>query len=182
MSSDKLVDPVFESLGAILNGKKPKSQIETEKTRAMFLEAFIKFAEIYANNELGNMEVDIQKVGEYVYSTNFAYQNNFKIESVYDCFKLIEDDILNGMPIWRFMKCSEKQLSILENNFNNVIQEAEQKLIDTYICKSCNYLKEEHLDLGYICKCTYQEKFTRKRSGFHDYSTVKSCEDYEKIS
>lgn len=180
--SDKLIDPVFEGLGAILNNRKPKSQLRTEQTRAMYLEAFIKFAEIYANNELGNMEVDIQKIGEYIYSTNFAYQENLKIESVYDCFELIENDIINGLPIWRFMKCSEKQLKILENNFNNMIQEEEQRLTDTYICKSCRYLQEQYLDLGYMCKCNYQEKFTRKRSGFHDYTTVKSCKDYEKKS
>jgi len=173
---DDLIDNVFIEMSAILNNKRPPSERKLEEQRAMFLEGYIRFAEIFAESELGDMEIDIKKLALYVFSPDFKYKMTYQIKNINDVYKIIEKDILDGMPIWRYFKCSERIMKILENTFKNDAEEEEKKIKKKYICKRCKYLKEAHMDLGYMCKCTADKIH---RSGFHDYSKVKKCEKFE---
>ncbi len=179
MALDNLIDPVYVEMSAILNGKRPPSERKLEEQRAMFLEGYIRFAEIFAQSELGDMEIDIAKLAMYIFSPEFKYQLTYQINNIDDVYKIIEEDILNGMPIWRYFKCSKSAMQILEDTFKRDVEEEERKIREKYICKRCKYLKEKYLDLGYTCKCTSDKKWQLKRQGFHDYTKVKTCKYFE---
>jgi len=173
---DDLIDSVFTEMSAILNNKRPPSERKLEEQIAMFLEGYIRFAEIFAESELGNMEIDIKKLALYVFSPQFKYQMTYQIKNMDDVYKTIEEDILNGMPIWRYFKCSENIMKILEQTFKNDAENENKKIREKYICKRCKYLEEKYMDIGYMCRC----KGNRwKRTGFHDYTKVKKCEMFE---
>lgn len=179
MAQDSLIDDVFIEMAAILNNKRPPSERKLERQRAMFLEGYIRFAEIFAQSELGDMEIDIAKLALYIFSPEFAYQTTYNVKTIDDVYKIIEVDVLNGMPIWRYFKCSKETLKILEDTFKKDIYEAEQEIKQQYICKRCSYLEEKHLDLGYVCKCRNKNRSERERIGFHDYTKVKECKYFE---
>ena len=176
MALDNLIDPVYVEMSAILNGKRPPSERKLEEQRAMFLEGYIRFAEIFAQSELGDMEIDIAKLALYIFSPEFKYQLTYQINNMDDVYKMIEQDILNGMPIWRFFKCSNNVLKILEDTFKKDLDDAEQETRKKYICKRCRHLEERNLDLGYMCRCNSRERGIR---GFHDYTKIKKCKYFE---
>lgn len=179
MSHDDLIDPIFTEMSAILRGKRPPSERKLEEQRAMFLEGYIRFAEIFAQSELGDMEVDIKKLALYIFSPEFKYQQTYDIKSIDDVYKMIEEDILNGMPIWRYFKCSNSLLRILEDTFKNDALEEERRIKEKYICKRCIYLEEKHLDLGYMCRCKNGERNNFRRSAFHDYTKINKCKYFK---
>ena len=67
---DDLAQDFMVEMAAILHGK-DHLHSRLEKKRAMFLEGYIRFAEIFAQSEIGDMEVDITKLALYIYSPNF---------------------------------------------------------------------------------------------------------------
>lgn len=144
----------------------------------MFLEGYIRFAEIFAQAELGDMEIDIKKLALYVFGPEFKYQQTYDIKIIDDVYGIIEDDILNGMPIWRYFKCSDNLSKILENTFKNEVDEEERKIKEKYICRRCIYLEEKYMDLGHMCRCNNRERNTR-RTGFHDYTKIKGCKYFK---
>ncbi len=177
MAQDSITYDFLTEMSAILNGKRPPSERKMENLRAMFLEGYIKFAEVFAQSELGNMEIDIAKLALYIYSPEFNLQVAYQVKSIDDIYKLIEDDILNGMPIWRFFKCSEKTMQVLENAFNHEV-EVEVK---QYLCKQCQYLKEKFHDLGHYCVCTNRQREYKLGRGYHDYREITDCEFFKRI-
>lgn len=176
MALDNLIDPVYVEMSAILNGKRPPSERTLEKQRAMFLEGYIRFAEIFAQSELGDMDIDIAKLALYVFSPEFRYQTAYKIKNMNDVYKLIEEDILNGMPIWRYFKCSKRVKQILEDAFKTERDEEERRVKEMYICKRCRYLNEKHMHIGHYCVCRSPKRNIR---GYHDYTKIKKCKYFE---
>jgi hypothetical protein len=180
MAADGLVDNMLVEMAAILNNKRPPSERKRELQRALFLEGFIRFAEIFAQSELGDMEVNIAKIATYVYSPEFAYQESFEIRGINDVYRAIENDILNGMPIWRFFKCSKWTAEMLDRQFTFDAEEEKRRIEEKYICKRCRSLKEEYHDLGYLCKCTNRKREDKVGgSGFHNYKRIRSCKFFE---
>ncbi len=182
MAQDSLIDDVFKHFAAVLNNKRPPSERKLEKQRAMFLEGYIKFAEIFAESELGNMEVDIAKLALYVFSPEFVYHTTYKIENIEDVYKMIEEDILNGMPIWRYFKCSDWTLSMLEKQFKNDIDEEEKRIKEKYICKRCKHFKEDYKDLGHYSVCKSRQRQIEKGRDYHDYKKIKTCKYFNSES
>ena len=175
MAQDNLIEPFMVEMAAILNNKRPPSERKLEEQRALFLEGYIRFAEIFAQSELGNMEVDIAKLALYIFSPEFKYQTTYDIKNIDDIYMIIEDDILNGMPIWRYFKCSEKTMMMLEKNFADEAERKKRELEEKYICKRCKYLDEKNMDLGYMCRCNSRDRNRLKRGYFHDYTKIKEC-------
>jgi hypothetical protein len=163
-------------MASILNGKRSPSERKKELQKALFLEGFIRFAEIFAQSEFGNMEVDIAKLATYVFSPEFACQESFEIGTINDVYQAIENDVLNGMPIWRFFKCSKWTAEMLERQFAFDVEEEKKRIGEKYICKRCRYLREEHRELGYLCTCTNSMRnFKLNKHGFHNYKRITSC-------
>jgi hypothetical protein len=180
MSQDNLIEPFMIEAAAILNNKRPPSERKLEEQRAMFLEGYIRFAEIFAQNELGSMEIDIAKLALYVFSPEFKYQMTYQIKNIDDVFKIIEEDILNGMPIWRYFKCSKRIMQIFEDTFRRDTEEEEQKIKEKYMCKRCKHLQEKYHDLGHYCVCrSRQREYKLGRSGYHDYTKIEDCKYFE---
>ncbi len=180
MAQDNLIEPFMVEMSAILNNKRPPSERKLEEQRAMFLEGYIRFAEIFAQSELGDMEVDIAKLALYVFSPEFQYQMTYRIKNMDDVYKIIEEDILNGMPIWRYFKCSRKTAEILEKAFKIEVDEEERKIREKYICKRCKYFDEKYTDLGHYCVCkSNKRQWDRGRVGYHYYKKIKSCKYFE---
>lgn len=173
MAHDDLAQDFMVEMAAILHGKRPPSELELEKKRAMFLEGYIRFAEIFAQSEIGDMEVDITKLALYIYSPEFQYNLAYEINTMDDVYKIIEDDILYGMPIWRFFKCSPKMIDTLEKNFQTEMEEETRKIKEKFICKRCEYLREEFTSLGHYCVCR------KKSRGYYDYTKIKKCKNFK---
>lgn len=60
----------FSMVGSMLNGKKLTSHQILER-KFLYIEGLIRFLELYAQNEIGNAEVDIEKVALWVNSPYF---------------------------------------------------------------------------------------------------------------
>ena len=172
------VDPMFQELGAILSGKRPPSERKLEAKKAIYFEAFLNFMSVYSESELGNLEVDIKRVALFINSPDFVHKLSYEFNNIDDCYKIIEEDVLSGLPVWRFLKCDKRLLFILERDLAEDVKAYEEKLKNDYICKRCLDLEELDTSLGFLCRCKSQARRNRSRltrEGPFDYTKVKTC-------
>lgn len=94
--------------------------------RCMFLEAAIKFLEVYSLQEYGGYEVNIKEIAKFLFSDDFWIQT-FDFKTIDDFYKSFENDILNGMPVWRFLKLPRKLMFQLELDFMMEQEKIKQK-------------------------------------------------------
>lgn len=124
----------------------------------IYLECFIKFVEIYGQNELGNCEVDIAKLGHYC-EDMFFHLKHFRLSSIEEIYKNIEQKILDSFPIWEYLKVSDWTKDMLKRNFQDEQINKEKELKEKYICyRDCAYFNRKNTSLGPIERCHYQEE------------------------
>lgn len=161
---------IFEQANVMIRGY--QSNEEKNKIKALFIEALIDFLTIYAESEIGNVEVNIPLVSLYVNSPEFENVDCFHIEKIEDIYKMIEIEVLMGLPIWRFLKLSDYQFNLFEKNYEVVLKENQKYLMDNYPCKGCLYFKEDNSSFGYVSMCM-QDEFSR---GEHiDWTKITKC-------
>jgi len=126
------------------------------RVRDKFLVAFIKFSEMWANNNIGNnIETDIDKLIEYVDSNQFQFLHSWEVISLDECYKLIEDLILGGFPIWDYFIIPEWTRNMLELSLKEELDQQEKELQLKYIClRGCKYFKARETSMGILYKCS----------------------------
>jgi hypothetical protein len=119
----------------------------------LFLEAMIRFTEIFANEHLGDCKVDIAKVIQFAESPAFKLRVAWECKTLDDYYKLVEEMVLEGFPIWEYLKISEWTKNILHKEFVNEVKTEEETRQKKYKCYSCEYFKETNTMLGTLYKC-----------------------------
>ena len=92
-------DYILEGFIDAFNNKRSKSERVRELKKALYLEGFIKFVDLYIKTEIGNdFSVDISK------SVLYLEKNEFEFESEEELFQNLENMILDGFPLKNFIK------------------------------------------------------------------------------
>ena len=158
---------------------------EKIEKKCLFLEAMIRFTEIFGNENIGDCEVDIAKIINYSESKHFNFIMSWECETLDDFYKLIENMILEGFPIWHFLKISDWTKNIFDKEFEKEIQtrkQSEELEKSKYKCYKCKWIKETQTSLGLIFKCDKPEnKIIQRRYGRlkpESFEPKKRCKDF----
>lgn len=169
-------------VGSILNRKK-LSDYQIQKRKFLYIEGLIRFLEIYAQNEIGNVEVDIEKVALWVNSPGFENVDIYKITNIHKVFEMLTDDLIErNITLHRFLKLSRYQLLQLEHEHQERLLHDFHADCETYPCLKCIWYNNEMTSFGRISKCKLpREYITRKTSwyssnGYHDITAKRNRE------
>ena len=139
--------------GDMVYGKSLSDKKKAE-IKAMYIEALIKFTDIYAQTELGDdIEIDIMKVALYVNSPQFENQNVYTYRNINDIYKELETLVLAGLPIWRFLRLSPYQREIFEADYQKLLVELQNEAAKKCPCYGCIWYREDSTIMGNIAKC-----------------------------
>lgn len=121
--------------------------------------AIVETLKIHGQIEYGTDAINIDKLAEYICSDEMFAR-------VFDCpdnqvDEIILDDILNGMPVWRFFNLPKWTENMLEKEYaqwvDRLIEDARlQREADKrrYKClQGCVYFSERDCSIGHFVKC-----------------------------
>lgn len=146
----------------------------------LYYQAICDVVSIFGETEIGNGEVNTEAVANYVNTNNF-WNDTFECKTIEDLYAFITEDILNGMPLWRFLRCSTWTQNMLERDFRAKVVQDIAEAHRKYCCYSCEFFQEHHTSLGTIYRCK-----AKTNSKWHEYrdntlATLKTdCKNYKK--
>ena len=141
-----------------------------------FYQAIVDIVKIFGETEIGDCEVDEEAVANYINSLKFV-DDMWGIASKEDIYKKLTDDIIDGFPVWEFLKISDWSKRMLECSFNNSVEQERKRLEKTYQCFTCKYLEESDTSLGIYRKCHRpKERFEMKRRDY--FEPLRRCKSY----
>lgn len=145
-----------------------------------FYQGIVDIVKIFGETEIGDCEVDEEAVAKYVASFKFA-SDTWGLESKDEIYQKITDDIINGWPVWEFLKISDWTKRMLEKSFAEEAIKERQELERKYKCYTCKYLNESQTSLGVLQKCMRpMERFKMERRDY--FEPKKRCKYYERCS
>lgn len=162
----------FSVIGSIINNKK-LSPSQVQKRKFMYLEGLIRFLELYANNEIGNVEVDIEKIALWINSPHFENIDVYKINNIKSVYTMLTNDLMNNIPLYRFLRLDDYKLKILETEHYNNLLDSFYKDAEKYPCLKCIFYSIEETDFGRLSQCKLDKdrlnnKTSNRRPGYHD--------------
>lgn len=144
-----------------------------------FYNVLVDFLRIWGNNNIGNVEINLEKVTEYLLSGRWMV-DGYDLRTEDDMYKFVEDEILNGMPIWEFFTVSDWTRGILEKSFKQEVEQIQIEMEQKYDCMTCKYYKVRESDFGISQECKRpRERFDLFRS-FFELMEKGKCEFYER--
>ena len=139
-----------------------------QKTRLYFMYAFIEFARVYASENIGEVEIDVDKICSYIASDKFFTDWGDCI-SLEDCYAHIEALVASGYPFWTMFKLSDWTNDILTKEFNQAAEEHNNSLLKKYKCFTCKnfWIIESSFGTKYDCRSQekrdkIEDKFSKK--------------------
>ena len=157
-----------------------------------FVVAFINFCNLYASENIGEVEVDVKKLSEYIKEKRFLidWADCAELE---DYYTQIEEIIIDGFPIWQFFKISDWTKKILSKEYEKAVNDHNDMLLKTFKCYSCKkfIIVESSFGVRYLCNYKEEEKKKkekelRKKRQFYRSTRegislpVRKCDGYEK--
>lgn len=143
---------------------------DSQERKFLYLEGIIRFLELYAKNEIGDVEVDIEKVALWINSPYFENVDLQKIKNIESVYEMLSNDLLNNVPLYRFLKLSDYQYKILEqDHYDNVLADFEIDC-NKYACYRCIWYINGVSQIGKYNKC--RMPLNNKR-GYH--KIVNNC-------
>ena len=127
---------------------------------------------IFGETEVGGAEPDHQAIVNYMSSIGFI-SDAFDAPAGEDAVQFFEEQlterILNGFPVWRFLKLSPWTMNMVERSFSDecAAKEAERKKM--YCCLRCKYIKETNY--SYYCDAPHMKGKLRPR----EFELKKKC-------
>jgi len=159
------------------------SELTKNRFKYLFLEGMIKFLKMYAVNELGSdCDLDLYRIAMYVNSTRFENEDVYGIKSLDDIYYILTEEILIGVPIWRFIKLSQSQLNILESEYSDNLNKLKEILEKEKSCRMCYFYSSHDTPFGSIERCGYEEpgKWRSYRDREFDSFKVKDCKFFSR--
>ncbi len=142
-----------------------------------FYQAVVDVVRTFGEMEIGECEVDEEAVANYVASFKFV-NDLWGISSKEDIYQKLTDDIINGWPVWDFLKLSDWKRNMLDREFRRKAEEERARLEQEYKCYTCKWLEEKETSLGIFRKCKKpRDGFEMKRREYFD--PKKRCKAYE---
>lgn len=141
-----------------------------------FYQGIVDIVKIFGETEIGDCEVDEEAVAKYVASFKFA-NDTWGLESKDEIYQKITDDIINGWPVWEFLKISDWAKQMLEKSFAEEVIKEREELERKYKCYTCKYLDESPTSLGMLQKCMRPRgRFEMERRDY--FEPKKRCKSY----
>ena len=151
----------------------------------MFFNYFKEIIEIFGQTEVGCDQVDVESLLNYLNSIKFR-TDTFTYNTEEEIKEFITNWILDGFPVWNFLKCSDWTKKMVEKSFKEEIQSEYEKQCKIYKCLTCKHFKVTNTSLGVLDECMYKEPIdetkpwlkSRKQRGVN-FTWKKECENYE---
>lgn len=141
-----------------------------------FYQGIVDIVKIFGETEIGDCEVDEEAVAKYVASLKFT-SDTWGLESKDEIYQKITDDIINGWPVWEFLKISDWTKQMLEKSFAEEVIKEREELERKYKCYTCKYLNESPTSLGMFRKCMRPRgRFEMERRDY--FEPKKRCKSY----
>ena len=157
----------------------------TQFKQYMFFNYFKEIIEIFGQTEVGCDEVDIEALATYLTSDKF-FVDTFDYKTEDEAKEFITNLILEGFPIWNYLKCSDWTKNMVDKSFSNEMKSEYEKQCQIYKCLTCKHYKVTQTGLGVLDECTYIEPTDeskpwlkgRKSRGVN-FTWKKECKNYE---
>lgn len=164
-------------LAAFLHGSKNPSDKLLLKQKFRYIECIIRFLNLYCQNELGSGEVDIEKVILWANSPFFENMMARSCRSTDTVYKMLEHDILAGVPLYRLLNISEHLQKVLEQDHIETLQKRLVEDAEKYPCLKCIWFDQRAFSLGTIESCgrPLGNGEYGRRDGFNNYKYTHSC-------
>jgi hypothetical protein len=100
---------------------KEHEKMRKELKQLLYYQALVDIVTIFGETECGSSELDTERIAQYVSSVNF-FEHTFDAATKEDIYDQITEEIINGFPIWRFLKCSDWTMKMFEKDFMDSLQ------------------------------------------------------------
>lgn len=148
------------------------------RKRFQFFSAICNIVQIFGETELGTCEVDEETVAEYTMSNHFI-AHLFSCNTKEEIYEKITEDIVNGFPVWQFLKVSDWTKKRLETTYETEQAKKWEALRKKYYCYTCKYYKAKDTSIGLLEECANKkDRFKLERRGC--FSPKTSCVYYKK--
>ena len=119
----------------IIKKKILDNRIKWLSKQLFFFEAVKEILELFCQIEIGSeCELNYDVIANYLMSEKF-YSEFWSITEKEEIYKIVTDDIINGLPIWNFINMSDERRKIIVGNEAKKKEEEKNK----YLCSSCEY-------------------------------------------
>lgn len=158
----------------------------TKVKQYMFFNYFKEIIEVFGETEVGCNQVDIEALGTYLSSDKF-WADSWDYNTEDEAKEFITNLILDGFPVWQYLKCSDWTKQMVSKSFEDEVQKEYEEQCKLYKCLTCKHYKVHNTGLGIIDECTYEEPVdqdkpwmrARKQRGVN-FVWKKECDNYEK--
>ena len=149
------------------------------KKQFLFFNWFKEIIEVFGQTEVGCSEVDIDALAEYLCSDKFPF-DTFSYNTEEEAQEYITNYILDGFPVWRYLKCSKWTKDMVEKSFSEECETEWEQLKKEYKCYTCAYYQTKRVMMGILEKCVAPsiDEFISKRGPFEPQ---KECCKYKYI-
>ena len=167
-----------KAAGKMLRNGKELTSYQIQKRKYLFLEGIIRFLQLYAQNEIGNVELDIEKISLYTNSILFENQELWTIKDIESVFNMLEKALYNNVPLYRFFKLTKYQMKLFEKEHYEKLLESYKADAEKYPCLKCVWYESQVTNLGQLSKCNVPEEAItnrwKTRSGYHRIDSKKA--------
>ena len=169
----------FGAASALIHDMKPFDFDEMLKRKCMYLECLIRFMEIYAQSEIGECDIDIRKCALYVNSPYFENTLCYYVNSEKSIYKSLEKDLIQNIPLYRFLKLTESQIRIFESDHRRRLIEDFMDDCKKHKCLKCIWYESGVYAFGASSKCVRPYSTGLPfRNGYFHFDKVRKCNYY----
>lgn len=151
-----------------------------------YFKAFLQILQIWASENVGSdIEVDFDKLWEYVSSEKGVVRkliNTDRDNSEDALFELVEQDIIEGCPVWEFLVLSDWTKRMLEIEFSHTVAQANIEYADymkQFVCPNCSDLVITETPFGTIYRCNSKERRLKMPHSERVFELKKTCKFYK---
>ena len=118
-----------------------------------FYEVLREFLGCYASEHIGEATLDLEAISTFMESDKFLFVYKLEHTDKEALFKLFEEQVLEGYPVWEFFNISDWSKRMCEINFKKDINEKKDEEAKIYKCPTCRFLEIRHTSIGSRLKC-----------------------------
>ena len=167
-----------------------RSKEDIFEMKIHFYKAIRNFLLIYARNNIGSrIEVNDKRLAEYLSSDRFFIQTGINYPSEEEIHRQIEEDLINGLPVWQFLELTDYQKKFLKEEYESNLKEAiekEKERLKQSKCSDCIFYSAKETKGGVFRRCKTSVRVNGKRYRRSVFSSRRikplryECEEYIK--
>ena len=159
------------------------------KKQLSYFNTFINIIQVWGDQEIGNCEVDVDKLSNYLSSLTF-FTDTFELNFVSEFEENITQQLLNGFPVWNYLKISDWTKNMVSKSFKDDCEKEKEDLKKQFIClRDCKYYNSTQTEIGLFERCSFKSSFEsemigRKATNWETrrdcFELKRKCKNYER--